>query len=105
MLRHTRCRPRNAFPIEHEEILDGLQIDQLEPHSFTRAFIDNNAARGMESCNPAHAAKQSDFAEAERRSFSEPAWRRKARICTRESSSRGVSRSKSYFGELPLAKN
>jgi hypothetical protein len=41
IFRHTRCRPRNAFPIEHEdeheEILGGLQIDQLEPHPFTRA--------------------------------------------------------------------
>jgi hypothetical protein len=34
--------------------------------------------------------RRSDFAEAGRRSFSEPAWRRKPRICARESSSRTI---------------
>jgi hypothetical protein len=58
-----------------------------------RAWIDSSAARGIESCRPAHAARRSDFVPAARRSSSEPTRRRKRRICDRDSSSGGVLRS------------
>jgi hypothetical protein len=56
----------------------------------TRAWIDSSAARGVESCKPAHAAWRSDFTPAGRRASSELTRGRKLRICDRDSASGAV---------------
>jgi hypothetical protein len=59
------------------------------PVPATRAWMDSSAALGMLSCNPAHAARWSDAGPAASRSSRAPTARRKARICSRLSVSRG----------------
>ena len=53
-----------------------------------RACSESSAARGMLSCNPAHAARRSDAAPSGIRWSRPPTRRRNARICRRVSRSR-----------------